>query len=219
MEQTIIRRFTVDKIATLQEKIGNKFLCNIRKNQLNNTDFTIISNNCWGGSVYRRYNLPYTSPTVGLYFFADEYIKFLENFEDLIHSPIKIVDATESKYYSTLKSRGQTTVPIGILNDNVEVVFLHYKTKEEAYEKWTRRCTRVNEKNLIVKFSEMNFCNEEHLKAFEQLDYKKKLLLLAKEHEQITDGIIIKKYTRNGEISNDTLYYDKFIDLEEFINS
>lgn len=49
MEQTIIRRFTVDKIATLQEKIGNKFLCDIRKNQLNNTDFTIISNNCWGG--------------------------------------------------------------------------------------------------------------------------------------------------------------------------
>ena len=156
---------------------------------------------------------------MGLYFFADEYIKFLENFEDLIHSPIKIVDATESKYYSTLKSRGQTTVPIGILNDNVEIVFLHYKTKEEAYEKWTRRCTRVNEKNPIVKFSEMNLCNEEHLKAFEQLDYKKKLLLLAKEHEQITDGIIIKKYTRNGEISNDTLYYDKFIDLEEFINS
>lgn len=52
MEQTIIRRFTVDKIATLQEKIGNKFLCNIRKNQLNNTDFTIISNNCWGGGVF-----------------------------------------------------------------------------------------------------------------------------------------------------------------------
>ena len=218
MEQTIIRRFTVDKIATLQEKIGNKFLCDIRKNQLNNTDFTIISNNCWGGSVYRRYNLPYTSPTVGLYFFADEYIKFLENLEDLIHTPLKIVDVSESKYYSILKSKGQTSVPIGILNDNVEVVFLHYKTKEEAYEKWTRRCTRVNEKNLIVKFSEMNLCNEEHLKAFEQLNYNKKLLLLAKEHEQISDGIIIKKYTRNGEISNDTLYYDKFIDLEEFIN-
>ena len=54
MEQTIIRRFTVDKIATLQEKIGNKFLCNIRKNQLNNTDFTIISNNCWGGESLQK---------------------------------------------------------------------------------------------------------------------------------------------------------------------
>ena len=27
------------------------------------------------------------------------------------------------------------------------------------------------------------------------------------------------KYTHNGEISNDTLYYDSFLDLETFINS
>lgn len=50
MEQTTIRRFTVDKIATAQEKFGNKFLSSTRRNRLNNTDFSIISNNCWGGA-------------------------------------------------------------------------------------------------------------------------------------------------------------------------
>ena len=49
MEQTTIRRFTVDKLATVQEKFKNKFLSKIRRNRLNNTDFSIISNNCWGG--------------------------------------------------------------------------------------------------------------------------------------------------------------------------
>lgn len=219
MKQTTLRRFTVDKITTAQEKFGNKFLSNVRKNRLNNTDFSIISNNCWGGSVYRRYNLSYSSPTIGLYFFAEEYLKFLENLEVSIHSDIVIIDANESKYVDELERKGQLSVPVGIINNEVEVVFLHYKTKEEAYEKWMRRCERVNFQNLIVKFSEMNMCDESHLKRFERLPYSKKILLLAKQHDRISTGFIVDRYTKNGEISNDTLYYDKFLDLEKIINS
>ena len=81
MEQTMIRRFTIDKMISMTEKIDNIFLSTKRRNKLNNTDFSIISNNCWGGSVYRRYGLQYKSPTIGLYFFAEEYIKFLMNLE------------------------------------------------------------------------------------------------------------------------------------------
>lgn len=76
MEQTLIRRFTIDKIATVYEEIGNKILATSRRAKLTNTDFSIISNNCWGGHVYRRYGLPYTSPTVGMYFFSEDYINF-----------------------------------------------------------------------------------------------------------------------------------------------
>ncbi len=32
-------------------------LANHRKKQLKSTDFTIISNNCWGGMIYESYNL------------------------------------------------------------------------------------------------------------------------------------------------------------------
>lgn len=78
--------------------------------------------------------MSYSSPTVGLYFFSDEYIKFLENLETLICSDIKMIDARESKYANVLQRKGQLSVPVGIINE-VEVVFLHYKTKEEAYEK------------------------------------------------------------------------------------
>ena len=35
-----------------------------RKKKLKSTDFTIISNNCWGGMIYESYNLPKESPTV-----------------------------------------------------------------------------------------------------------------------------------------------------------
>lgn len=39
-----------------------------RKKKLINSNFSIISNNCWGGMVYESYNLPKQSPTVGLFF-------------------------------------------------------------------------------------------------------------------------------------------------------
>ncbi|BFL36289.1 DUF1919 domain-containing protein [Holdemania massiliensis] len=219
MEQTMIRRFTIDKMISMTEKIDNIFLSTKRRNKLNNTDFSIISNNCWGGSVYRRYGLQYKSPTIGLYFFAEEYIKFLMNLEISINSEIKIIDAYKSKYAQILEEKQQMNVPIGVINDDIEIVFLHYKTKQEAYNKWMRRAERLNFDNLIVKFSEMNLCNEIHLHEFEQLSFHKKILLTSKSYHNIQSGIIVEKYTHNGEISNDTLYYDSFLDLETFINS
>ena len=42
-------------------------------------DYSIISNNCWGGMIFSNLHKKYNSPTVGLYFFSDEYIKFLKN--------------------------------------------------------------------------------------------------------------------------------------------
>ena len=49
-----------------------KGFAKVRHKQLKNTDFTIISNNCWGGMVYESYDLPKESPTVGMFFMADE---------------------------------------------------------------------------------------------------------------------------------------------------
>ena len=62
--------------------LRNKYIrstSNFRKRKINNIDFTIISNNCWGGLVYESYGLPKNSPTVGMFFMAEEYIKFVSN--------------------------------------------------------------------------------------------------------------------------------------------
>ena len=58
----------------------NRFLADNRRSKLNNTDFSIISNNCWGGSVYRHYGIPYLSPTVGLY--RDRAFPYIREGED-----------------------------------------------------------------------------------------------------------------------------------------
>lgn len=141
-----------------------------------NKDFTIISNNCWAGKVYQYLDLPYLSPTVGLYFFAPDYIKFVSDLRRYLDTPLKFIKPNDSKYYDELIKRNQTDKPIGVLDD-VEIVFLHYKTEEEAEEKWNRRKERVNYDHIILKFSRMDLCTEKELKTFDSLSFQNKFIL------------------------------------------
>ena len=57
----------------------NKINAKKRNSLLKAKDFTIISNNCYGGLKYENLNLPFNSPTIGLYFYAPEFLKFIKN--------------------------------------------------------------------------------------------------------------------------------------------
>ena len=174
MNKTKLDKMIFDRIAVKYEEISNKAISDIRRKALNNDDFTIISNNCWGGHVYRRFGLQYKSPTVGLYFYSDEYIRFLKDLENNLYGDIRIINSYDSKYKDDLLRKNQSDVVIGLINNSIEVVFLHYHSPEEAIEKWRRRAERVNMDNLIVKFSQMNNCSIRNLMDFSDLNIRKK---------------------------------------------
>lgn len=187
-----------------------------RRNKINNTDFTIISNNCWGGICYEYFGLPKGSPTVGTYFFAEDYIKFVSNLEYYLNTQIRIIKAEESKHYKALKAKKELDVPIGILDD-VEIVFLHYRDPELAAQKWNRRIKRVNFNNIIIKFSYMNECNDEILSRFLKLKGVKKICFIGGKGEN-TDEIIYLKEYENSNVVDDTFYWNRDIDIIKFIN-
>lgn len=64
---------------------------------------------------------------------------------------VRSITANESAHKDTLYKLHQEIVPIGLIDD-VEVVFLHYKTFDEAVEKWNRRKSRINWDNLYNVF-------------------------------------------------------------------
>lgn len=212
-------RQKIASVVSHVEKIDNMLNANRRRNSLNNTDFTIISNNCWGGHVYRRYGLPYKSPTVGMYFFPDEYLHFVQNLEESLTSDFRVTEAKESKYYETLIERKQESVLIGKLSNGVEIVLLHYHSPEEAIEKWNRRCKRVNYNNIILKFSSLDKCTKEHCKAFDLLDYKKKIMFTQYNDRDLRCNVVAKRVVRNGVLIDDTTYYSTYVNLEKFINT
>lgn len=200
---------------SIRERL-NPILGPFRRVFLKNKSFSIISNNCWGGHVYRYFNLPYCSPTIGLYFFTEEYLRFLSNLGYYLSLDLSFISYQQSKYRQYLVSRNETTVPIGILGD-VEIVFLHYKTPKEAKEKWDRRKERIKWDHLIIKMSEMNLCRKEHLAIFDQLPFENKILFTTDECSY-SSAIVFKEFLHHAEIENDTLNFRRYVNLFEIIN-
>lgn len=199
----------------------NKRIYTIRRNRtcknIKYKDFTIISNNCWAGKAYQYLDLPYLSPTVGLYFFADDYLRFVSDLRYYIDLDLKFISAEQSKYAEILKKRNQTHVPIGILDD-VEIVFLHYFSENEAKEKWDRRKKRINYDNLIIKFSNMNLCTEKHLQEFDSLPFLSKFMLNIRKKPKYASEIYWSGKKSQTEILNDTDPFPGNLKLTKLLN-
>lgn len=198
---------------------NNKISTKTRRKKLNNTDFTIISNNCWGGVCYEYFGMKKLSPTVGLYFYSEEYIKFVTNLKKYLNEDLKFIDPKESKYFEKLKEKNQLDIPIGLLGD-VEIVFLHYSSREQAYEKWNRRIDRINWDNLIIKYSNMNLSNSEHIRIFNDIHipHSKKILFLNSKTNKYKNSVYYPGFDAADELLNDTNEWNKYINVYELIN-
>lgn len=133
-------------------KLNKSVECWKNRRKLKNTDFTIISNNCWGGFIYQKYGLKYQSPTIGLFFVGNDYIKFCGNLQYYINQPLKFIPFESSKNYELIK-KTETTYPVGKLDD-IEIYFMHYDSEEEALVKWKRRAKRINPNKILFKLSQ-----------------------------------------------------------------
>ena len=162
--------------------------------------------------------MPYLSPTAGLYFFAPDYIKFVSDLRKYLNTPLRFINPEESKYFDELKNRNQLDKPVGILED-VEIVFLHYKTKEEAEEKWNRRKERVNFDNIIIKFSRMNLCSDKEIEEFCNLPIKNKFVFNIRKNNLRNCEIYWKGEIKDGEIKNDTIPFPNRIKLKKVLNN
>lgn len=182
------------------------------------TDFSIISNNCWGGLIYRHYGLPYNSPTAGLFFFANDYIKFIYDIKKYLNAPFEFIPLEKSIYKDTLKQYGGECVKCPIAKcDDIEIIFMHYHSPEEAEEKWRRRTARINWDNVVYKFSEMNHCSIDDLRAFEKFPAKNKVVFTHKDYG-LSSQCVFSEFSGLGYVPNDTDHFEKYIDLSTLLS-
>lgn len=150
-----------------------------RRKTLKSEDWTIISNNCWGGFIYQSYGLPYLSPTVGCFFMADDYLRFVSDLRRWIARPLCFIPSGESSSAKVFEQWDKFgSYPIGVLVDGterIEIHFLHYRTKEEARAHWETRTSRIRWDKILYKFNDQNLCTEEHIRSFLSLPLKNKI--------------------------------------------
>lgn len=154
------------------------------------------------------------SPTIGLYFFANDYVRFCENLKYYMSQELKFISVNESKHKEILVERN-TTCPIGILDD-IEIIFLHYGSEREALEKWNRISKRINWNNIVVKFSEQNCCGIKEIMEFDKLPYDRKIMFTTKDYH--ANSQILWGQCEKGNILNESVLFREYVDPIKFIN-
>lgn len=170
-----------------------------------NTGLSLFCNNCIGGIILNNLGQRFNSPTVNLYFFAPDYIAFLERLEYYLNQEISF--SYRSKYDNEVKE-----YPIGTIED-VEMHFVHYHSFEEAKQKWHTRARRVNYDNMFIIGSDRDLCTPEIIERFLKLPYKNKIFFSAKKHPA-KEVIQYKEYENEVQvgdlISDDNGWYFHF---------
>ena len=92
----------LNKLVLEVQNRTNKYFAQYRVRKVNDAKFTVISNNCWAGSLYRWLGLQYMTPTVGLYFYAEDYLKFLQRLDYYLSLDFEKITIEQSKYREKL---------------------------------------------------------------------------------------------------------------------
>lgn len=188
----------------------------IRHRAIRNKEVTIISNNCWGGFMYQSCNLPYSSPFVGLYLYAPEYIALLRNLKANLAQPLHFIKHEESKYKGVVSPQ----YIIGVLGDTgIEIVFMHYQLEEEILKTWNRRLKRINWDNMIVKFSDTAYgCTDALIEEFDQMPFANKVCFTSKASSKCKCVIPMKEYEGKEYVLYEWAYTYRYYDFVKEAN-
>lgn len=191
-DKTTITRAAVRRIKSFMREIYNKRIAM----NLNNQSFSLITNNCMGGFMLHDLGLQFNSPFVNLWIKPMDFIKYLSDFEHYIYSDLVFIPS-EFEY------------PVALLDD-ITIYFAHYKSKEEAKQKWEERTVRINFDNLFVVLLESNDCRYEDLEAFDKIPIKNKKCFTYQLYPKIKSSVYIEGFESVKDVGTASYYKNYF---------
>ena len=124
----------------------------------------------------------YRTPTIGLWIPSKDYIKFLTDLDHYLKCEVEQISYLDCHAKELLLERKKSgkykkdleELVIGRIDD-VDIIFFHYNSFQDAVNKWNRRKKRLNFENLLVKFNDQNGFRMKDYTDFVKLPYKNKL--------------------------------------------
>jgi uncharacterized protein (DUF1919 family) len=158
-----------------------------RKNvkRLSNVSPTIISSNCNGSIILHDLHLKFLSPTINLFIYPKDFLKFVSNLDKYLNTKAQLVQVDSQLNY-----------PVGKLID-IEIHFMHYSTFEEAKTKWLKRCKRVKWDNIFLMMTDRDGCTYNDIAYFDKLPYKK-VIFTNKEYPEFDSAYYFKGFENKG---------------------
>lgn len=156
--------------------------------RLRNWSPSVISNNCNGAVMLHDLGLPFMSPTVNLFIPFPDYIRFLKGLDGYLSLPQDALVEIAG---------GDKGYPVGMLDD-IELDFMHYKSFDEAKNKWFERAARVDRENLYVMLSQRDGCTRQDVERFGELPFRHKVALTAEPMPHVACSYFNPKFTAGG---------------------
>ena len=166
---------------------------------LKNNNFTIIANDCWGGELYRNFDLAYLTPFVGTMVLTPCYIKLLKNFKFYMDCELQFIPQSKYEERNIERRERNDFYPIATLNNDLEIHFFHYKNEREASAVWNKLKEGINWDDLYIKIDgSKDACTPEFLREFETLPYKNKICLGKEKFKDISCSVAVDHWVMDG---------------------
>lgn len=111
-----------------------KFVIPQKRVELEKKEISILCNNCTGGLILHDLGLRFDSPTVNMFFHELDFFEFIEHFEYYIKQ--KLIQIPNPKYDPVAPDYPVALLSGGGKYKDLELHFLHYKSFDEAFQKW-----------------------------------------------------------------------------------
>ncbi len=161
----------------------------LMRDSLTNKTPTFFCPNCIGGILFHDLGLQFRSPTVNLMMTQTDFVKFVKNAKWYLEQEFVFFDHEEY------------TCPCARLHD-ITVHFTHYKTPEEATQKWKDRASRIDWENVFVFLTQRDGLTKEDIAFLKDVRVKGLVVFTAEHYEDIPYALHVPKYTENGEVGN-----------------
>jgi uncharacterized protein (DUF1919 family) len=182
------------RIKALRNRVGAA----LNRIGLEHTEFTVISNDCWGQALYQEWGLPCQTPFAGSGMHADCFLRFLEDIPGFLDAPLRFVSLSRHTSVNRLRLRRESW-PMAVLGGEVEVHFMHHHNEHDAERTWRRGCELINLDRIAVKFSvDKDGASQEHMARFIRMPFERKLLISERSHPEIDCAIQVPNYVTNG---------------------
>ena len=196
-EKHIVFRFE-RKVCALTSKIFRQSVVNVMKAENRISHCSIISSNCIGSLLSHDLGMRFETPTVNLFFSANDFITFVEKLDYYLSIPLVDVHYADSYSY-----------PVGNL-DNINIHFVHYKSIDECIIKWEDRKKRIDMHNLFLVCTDRNGMTDDLLNRFLRLPYRKIIFVSKKTYLKTDECIYIPGFEKNGQVCEMDKYADLF---------
>lgn len=169
--------------------------------------------------------MPYLSPTIGLVIPPEDYNRFCGNLRYYATQPIRplrVESAHNIELFRKLESSHGKLV-FGQCGD-VEICFLHYKSFDDAKQKWERRFSRVNYDCVIYKNNDNNGLKMQDLVQWNAVIEDKRSIFITLDQELYRKSNSMVKILSSIQIKNirwvdDTTGFSKKYDIKKILNN